>query len=88
MGSYVAFYLAGLYPLPATEQILLSSPFFREISFFNPVFNTTTVIRSNNFKGNPESGTGGQVFVQVTHLFRFIASSRWSLIPNVISVLQ
>lgn len=65
MGSYAAFYLAGLYPLPATEQFLLSSPFFRQISFFNPVFNTTTVIRSNNFIGNPEDGTGGHVFVQV-----------------------
>ncbi|KAF5364126.1 hypothetical protein D9756_000963 [Leucocoprinus leucothites] len=64
MGSYAAFYLAGLYPLPATEQYLLSSPFFKQISFFNPVFNTTTVIKSNNFKGNPEDGTGGRVFVQ------------------------
>ncbi|XP_006459729.1 hypothetical protein AGABI2DRAFT_191588 [Agaricus bisporus var. bisporus H97] len=64
MGSYVAFYLAGLYPLPATEQILLSSPFFREISYFNPVFNTTTVIRSKNFKGNTENGKGGRVFIE------------------------
>ncbi len=65
MGSYAAFYLAGLYPLPATEQFLLSSPFFKQISFFNPAFNTTTVIKSNNFRGNPETGTGGQVFVEV-----------------------
>ena len=36
MGSYVAFYLAGLYPLPATKQFLLSSPYFPSISFFNP----------------------------------------------------
>ncbi|KAF9448478.1 glycoside hydrolase family 92 protein [Macrolepiota fuliginosa MF-IS2] len=64
MASYAAFYLAGLYPLPATEQYLLSSPFFRQISFFNPLFNTTTVIKSNNFVGNPENGTGGQVFVK------------------------
>jgi len=64
MASYAAFYLAGLYPLPATEQFLLSSPFFRQISFFNPLFNTTTVIKSNNFVGNPENGTGGHVFVK------------------------
>ncbi|KAI0365413.1 glycoside hydrolase family 92 protein [Pilatotrama ljubarskyi] len=64
MGSYVAFYLAGLYPLPATRQFLLSSPFFREISFKNPVLNTTTTIRSSGFRGNPKSGTGGHVFVQ------------------------
>ncbi|KAF9259619.1 glycoside hydrolase family 92 protein [Marasmius fiardii PR-910] len=43
MGSYAAFYLAGLYPLPATKQILLSSPYFPSISFFNPLFNSTTI---------------------------------------------
>ncbi|KAI0649690.1 glycoside hydrolase family 92 protein [Trametes meyenii] len=64
MGSYVAFYLAGLYPLPATRQFLLSSPFFREISFKNPVLGTTTSIRSSGFRGNPKSGTGGRVFVE------------------------
>jgi len=64
MGSFAAFYLAGLYPLPATEQFLLSSPFFPEISFFNPILNSTTTIRSKNFNGNPPSGTGGQVFIQ------------------------
>ncbi|KAJ3019459.1 hypothetical protein NUW54_g78 [Trametes sanguinea] len=64
MGSYVAFYLAGLYPLPATRQFLLSSPYFPEISFKNPVLNTTTTIRANGFRGNPKSGTGGHVFVK------------------------
>lgn len=29
MGSYVAFYLAGMYPLPGTRQFLISSPFFQ-----------------------------------------------------------
>ncbi|CDO77720.1 Glycoside Hydrolase Family 92 protein [Trametes cinnabarina] len=64
MASYVVFFLAGLYPVPATKQYLLSSPFFPKISFFNPVFNTTTTIAVNNFVGNPASGTGGTVFVQ------------------------
>ena len=66
MGSYVAFYLAGLYPLPATRQVLLSSPFFPEISFFNPLFGKTTTIRAKNFRGNPADGTGGTVFVKVS----------------------
>ena len=66
MGSYVAFYLAGLYPVPGTRQFLLSSPFFPEISFFNPVFGKTTTIKSKNFKGNPADGTAGTVFVKVT----------------------
>ncbi len=65
MGSYVAFYLAGLYPVPGTRQLLLSSPFFPEISFSNPIFGKTTTIRAKNFKGNPKNGTGGTVFVKV-----------------------
>jgi len=65
MGSYAAFYLAGLYPVPATEQYLLSSPFFKQISFYNPAFNTTTIIKSKNLDGEPEDGSGGRVFVQV-----------------------
>ncbi|KAG6844803.1 hypothetical protein H0H87_003629 [Tephrocybe sp. NHM501043] len=64
MASYVAFYLAGLYPLPATRQLLLSSPYFRQISFFNPVLKTTTRIVTKNFDGNPPNGIGGRVFVQ------------------------
>ncbi|KAI1787036.1 glycoside hydrolase family 92 protein [Ganoderma leucocontextum] len=64
MGSYVAFYLAGLYPVPATRQFLLSSPYFPSVAFFNPVLNTTTTIRATNFAGNPADGTGGTVFVE------------------------
>ncbi|GJE96620.1 glycoside hydrolase family 92 protein [Phanerochaete sordida] len=64
MGSYVAFYLAGLYPLPATRQFLLSSPYFPSISFTNPILGNATTIRVTNFAGNPASGTGGQVFVK------------------------
>ncbi|KAJ7274823.1 glycosyl hydrolase family 92-domain-containing protein [Mycena rebaudengoi] len=63
MGSYVFFYLAGLYPLPATKQFLLSSPYFPEISFFNPLFKKTTKIQTINFTGNPESGTGN-IFIK------------------------
>ena len=68
MGSFAAFLLAGLYPIPATRQFLLSSPFFAQISFNNPVFNKTTTIRSNNFAGNPDNGAGGKVFVQVNYI--------------------
>ncbi|KAF5320469.1 hypothetical protein D9611_010776 [Ephemerocybe angulata] len=64
MGSYVAFYMVGLYPLPATRQILLSSPYFANVAFENPVFNTTTVIKAVGFEGNPADGTGGKVFVE------------------------
>lgn len=66
MGSYAAFYLAGMYPVPATRQILLSSPYFPEISFYNPTFDKTTTIKANGFQGNPVNGEGGSVFVKVT----------------------
>lgn len=65
MGSYAFFYLAGLYPVPSTRQLLLSSPFFPSISFTNPILDTTTTIIARNFTGNPADGTGGNVFVKV-----------------------
>ncbi|KIK62122.1 glycoside hydrolase family 92 protein [Collybiopsis luxurians FD-317 M1] len=52
MGSFAVFLLAGLYPVPATRQYLLSSPFFPSISFFNPLFNSTTTIKANNWGGS------------------------------------
>ncbi|KAF7300489.1 Glycoside hydrolase family 92 protein [Mycena chlorophos] len=64
MASYVVWYLAGMYPLPATQQILLSSPYFPEISFTNPLLGKTTTLRTKNFVGNPTNGTGGTVFVK------------------------
>ncbi|KAF9229643.1 glycoside hydrolase family 92 protein [Gyrodon lividus] len=64
MGSYAVFYLAGMYPLPATNQFLLASPHFPKISFFNPLLNTTTTIVAKNFQGNPQDGKGGHVFVK------------------------
>ncbi|VDB96722.1 unnamed protein product [Peniophora sp. CBMAI 1063] len=64
MGSYAFFYLAGMYPVPSTRQLLLSSPFFPSISFTNPVLGTTTTIIAHNFTGNPADGTGGNVFVK------------------------
>ncbi len=62
MGSYVVFYLAGMYPLPGTRQFLLSTPYFPSISFYNPLFNSTTSIASNHFGGN-------NIYVQVRRIF-------------------
>ncbi|KAH7911239.1 glycoside hydrolase family 92 protein [Hygrophoropsis aurantiaca] len=64
MASYAVFFLAGMYPLPATRQFLLASPYFQQISFFNPLFNTTTTIKASGFAGNPKDGKGGNVFVK------------------------
>ncbi|CAE6514933.1 unnamed protein product, partial [Rhizoctonia solani] len=58
MASYAAFYLLGLYPLPATRQVLLSSPWFPTINITNAFTNTTTTIHAINFQEQ------GAVYVQ------------------------
>ncbi|KAJ2917985.1 hypothetical protein MD484_g2436, partial [Candolleomyces efflorescens] len=47
MGSYAAFSLLGMYPLPATRQLLISSPYFPVVEFVNPVYNTTTTFKTS-----------------------------------------
>jgi hypothetical protein len=47
MGSYAAFSLLGMYPLPATRQLLISSPYFPLVEFVNPVYNTTTTFETS-----------------------------------------
>ncbi|KAF9261888.1 hypothetical protein L218DRAFT_463546 [Marasmius fiardii PR-910] len=64
MASYVFFFLAGMYPLPATRQLLLSAPYFPSISIHNPVLGTTVTIKSNNFTGNPVDGISGNIYVK------------------------
>ncbi|KAJ2924654.1 hypothetical protein H1R20_g12427, partial [Candolleomyces eurysporus] len=46
MGSYTAFSLLGMYPLPATRQLLISSSYFPVVEFVNPVYNTTTTFKT------------------------------------------
>ncbi len=50
---------------PRTRQMLISSPFFPRVSIFNPLYNTTTTIRVNGFKGNPLNVTGQNIYVKV-----------------------
>ena len=59
MGSYVVFYMLGLYPLPATKQVLLSSPYFPEVTIYNPLYETNTTIRCTNWAED------GPVYVKV-----------------------
>lgn len=63
MGSYVAFNMLGLYPLPATRQLLISSPFFRRVSFVNPLLGTRTTIFAPDL--DPENGV---IYVKVRDL--------------------
>jgi hypothetical protein len=71
MGSYAFFYLAGMYPLPATKQFLISSPYFPSISFHNPFLNTTTTIKAEGFSGNGNGTDFGNVYVKVRCLLPF-----------------
>jgi putative alpha-1,2-mannosidase len=64
MGSYAFFNLAGLYPLPATRQFLLSSPYFPSISFYNPFFDKTATFKITNF----ESANSTKIFVNASEL--------------------
>lgn len=65
MGSYVFFYMLGLYPLPATRQFLISSPYFRQVRIRNPFLHTITTINALGFEGNPVNGMGGKIYVKV-----------------------
>jgi putative alpha-1,2-mannosidase len=64
MASYAAFYLVGLYPLPATRQVLLSSPWFPTVNFTNSVTGAITTINAVGFEGNPRDTQTGNIFVQ------------------------
>ena len=62
----MAFYLLGMYPLPATRQILVSSPYFAQVRIHNPLRDTVTTINAHGFEGNPVNGTGGKIYVKVS----------------------
>ncbi|KAH8104929.1 glycoside hydrolase family 92 protein [Phellopilus nigrolimitatus] len=64
MGSYVVFNMLGLYPLPATREFLVSSPYFRTVRVYNPVMRTTTTINARWARGNPADGRGGMIYVK------------------------
>jgi putative alpha-1,2-mannosidase len=61
MGSYVAFNLMGIYPLPTTKQFLVSSPFFPRITIHNPLYDSRTTIISHNFDGHD----GRNIYIKV-----------------------
>ena len=73
MGSYVVFYMLGLYPLPATKQVLLSSPYFPEVIIYNPLYGTNTTIRCTNWAED------GPVYVKVCVCSWLLSCSRVSM---------
>jgi hypothetical protein len=65
MGSFVAFQLIGLYPLPATRQFLIYTPHFSRVTLTNPYFKTTTIIRTFGYGNAKNFGVGEGLYIKV-----------------------
>ena len=70
MGSYVAFNLLGLYPLPATKEFLIPSPFFKSVKIRNPLLGTTTTISTRGLQRNL-TDEGRNIYVKVRAIYTF-----------------
>ena len=66
MGSYVAFQLMGLYPLPATRQFLIYTPHFSRVTIRNPYLKTTTTIRTYGYGEAENFGVGDGLYIEVS----------------------
>lgn len=64
MGSFVAFALSGLFPVPGQSVYLISPPFFRSVSYANPITNHTATIRNVGGTSNATSDGRIEGFVQ------------------------
>jgi putative alpha-1,2-mannosidase len=62
MASLLVFHLLGLYPVSASKQFLIGSPFVSSFTLTNDFFGTTTKFTVNGFDGttitaNPPNGS-------------------------------
>ncbi len=62
MAALLTFHLLGLYPVPATRQLLIGSPFVSSYSLSNNLFGTTTNVTVQGFdtaslSASPANGT-------------------------------
>jgi putative alpha-1,2-mannosidase len=62
MASLLAFHLMGLYPVAASKQLLIGSPFLSSYTIRNNFFNTQTTFTVKNFDsatliGAPPAGS-------------------------------
>ncbi|KAL1747392.1 glycoside hydrolase family 92 protein [Schizophyllum fasciatum] len=62
MAALLVFHLLGLYPVPATKQLLLGSPFLSSYTIHNDLFGSSTTITVTNFdaqtlKAHPDDGS-------------------------------
>ncbi|KAF7324703.1 Glycoside hydrolase family 92 protein [Mycena kentingensis (nom. inval.)] len=67
MASLLIFHLLGMYPVPASKQLLVGAPFVSGFTLHNDFFDTTTTFRVVNFDKNTLQATppaGSNVFVK------------------------
>ncbi|KAL1718177.1 glycoside hydrolase family 92 protein [Schizophyllum commune] len=62
MAALLTFHLLGLYPVPATKQLLLGSPFLSSYTINNDLLGTSTTVSVTNFdsstlKASPDDGS-------------------------------
>ncbi len=67
MAALLVFHLLGLYPVPASRQLLIGSPFVSSYTVHNELFNTSTTVTVQNFDATTLVATppaGSRVYVQ------------------------
>lgn len=67
MASLLVFHLLGLYPVPASRQLLIGSPFISQYTLRNDLFDTSTTISVRNFDKTTLVQTppsGSRIYVQ------------------------
>ncbi|KAI0690299.1 glycosyl hydrolase family 92-domain-containing protein [Cytidiella melzeri] len=83
MAALLVFHILGLYPVPASKQLLLGSPLLSSFSLKNDLFGTTTRFTVNNFDArsvqlSPPTDEGIRLYVsQVTVNGRKTESICW-----------
>ncbi|KAH7874906.1 glycosyl hydrolase family 92-domain-containing protein [Lentinula edodes] len=67
MAALLTFHLLGLYPVQASTQLLIGSPFVSSYTLMNPLFNTSTTFTVSGFDNTTlvaSPPSGGRVFVK------------------------
>jgi len=67
MAALLAFHIMGLYPVPASKQLLIGSPLLSSFTIHNNFFNTDTKFTVQNFDSSTLTATppsGSRIFVK------------------------
>lgn len=67
MGALLVFHLLGLYPVPASTQLLIGSPFLSSYTLSNAALGTTTTVTVDGFDDATLTASppaGSRLFVQ------------------------